>query len=114
MARPKTHKDARKARVVSFRVMDSEFARLAQRAAATNMRVNELAKTLALSKPDKLKVETFMRYDPMLINELNRIGNNLNQMVKRFHMTGRVSPNMEILCDRIDALIDEALKTEGF
>ena len=113
MARPPLKKDARKSRVISYRVTDSEHARLAHRAATANMRLNELAKALALSKSDTLKVETYMKYDPLLINELNRIGNNLNQMVKRFHMTGRVSPKMELLCDRIDQLIDQALEEEN-
>ena len=114
MPRPPKHPDACKVRVISYRVTDSEHAKLAQRAATANMRINEFAKALALSKSDKLTVETTMRYDPMLINELNRIGTNLNQMVKRFHMTGRVSPKMETLCDRIEALIDEAQKAEKF
>ena len=113
MARPPKEKDARKSRVVSYRLTDSEYARLAHRAATTNMRINELAKTLTLSKSETLKVETYMKYDPLLINELNRIGNNLNQMVKRYHMTGRASPLMEDLCDRIDQLIDQAQQVEG-
>lgn len=113
MARPPKHKDARKSHVISYRVTDSEHARLTNRAATANMRINEFAKELALSKSDTLQVETYMKYDPMLISELNRIGNNLNQMVKRFHMTGRISPLMESLCDRIDELIDEAINAEG-
>lgn len=113
MARPKTKTDARKARVVSFRVTDSEFARLAQRAAAANMRLNDFVRTIALTKTDTLKVKTYMRYDPMLISELNRIGNNLNQMVKRYHVTGKTSPYLEALCDRIDELIDQAIEAEG-
>ena len=112
MPRPPKQPDTRKARVISYRVTDHEYARLAERAAIANMRVNEFVKGLALSKSDALKVETTTRYDPRLINELNRIGTNLNQMVKRFHMTGRVSPKMEALCDRIEALIDEAQKAE--
>lgn len=112
MARPRKQKNVRRSKVISYRVTDGEHSRLADRAATANMRVNELAKKLALSRADNLKVETFMRYDPMLISELNRIGNNLNQMVKRFHMTGRVSPYMEALCDRIDQLIDEATAAE--
>ncbi len=99
--------------VISYRVTESEYTRLAHRAATTNMRLNELAKTLALSKSDTLKVETFMKCDPMLISELNRIGNDLNQMVKRFHLTARVSPLMETLCDRIDQLIDQAIEAGG-
>ena len=112
MPRPPKQPDERKTRVISYRVTDSERAKLAQRAATSNMRINEFAKALALSKSDTLTVETTTRYDPMLINELNRIGTNLNQMVKRFHITGRVSPKMEALCGRIDALIDEALNVE--
>ena len=112
MPRPPKQPDTRKAHVISYRVTDSEHVNLARRAAAANLRINEFSKELALSKCNTLKVETTMRYDPRLINELNRIGTNLNQMVKRFHMTGRVSPKMEALCDRIEALIDEAQKAE--
>lgn len=112
MARPKTPKDARKARVISFRVTDSEFARLAQRAAATNMRLNDFVRKIALLKSDTLKVKTYMRYDPMLINQLNRMGNNLNQLVKREHITGKRSSKIEALCEQIEAVIDEAIQAE--
>lgn len=114
MARPPTPKDQRKSHIISYRVNEAEYARLSHRAATANMRINEIAKELALSKSDTLKVETYMKYDPLFIHEINKIGANLNQMVKRFHMTGRVSPLMEALCDRIDDLIDEAKQTEGF
>ena len=103
----------RKTHIVSYRLTDEEYACLSERAVSINLKANEFAKRLALSRKNTLKVNTCRKHDPRLINELSRIGNNLNQMVKRLHMTGTISARAIDLCDRIEALIDEALSEEG-
>jgi len=112
MARPHQSQHARKSRVVSFRLTDAEFTRLAHKAAAANLRIHDLARRLTLSNDSAVEVETIRRTDPMLISQLNRIGHNLNQLVKNAHIFGRVSPQIDALCRKIDHIIDEAVQGE--
>lgn len=102
----------RKTRILSFRVTESEFMRLSHKAAAADLPVNALARKLSVSQVEKLVVEASQRHDPALVKQLYYIGHNLNQLVKNAHIFGRVSPRIEELCRRIDALMDEAIKAE--
>lgn len=110
MARPILPSDRHRVHRVVFRLTDGEHHDLACQAEKLGRRVNDLARRLflsALGTPDQKPV-----YDPALISELNAIGNNLNQITKRLHMTGRLSPSIPDLCQRIEALIDEAIEKE--
>ena len=115
MVRPKIDQSKRKKRTVSFRLTDTEFARLSYKAAVANLPVSRLARRLALSNLKTLVLRTEKRCDPALIKQLQHIGHNLNQLTKNAHIFGRVSIQVEELCVRIDALIDEAIgKEDGF
>lgn len=109
MARPKLNAQDRRTRRIVFRVTEREFERLCALAAAANLRINQLARRAVLSRADKLKIETHSVTDPALLTRLDRIGHNLNQLVKNAHIFGRVSPQVPELCRRIDALMDEAI-----
>ena len=102
----------RKKRIISYRVNDAEFLRLAQRAAASDMPVNQLARHLALTKIEDIVIEARQSHDPALLKQLYHIGHNLNQLVKNAHIFGRISPRVEQLCERIDKLMDESLSEE--
>jgi len=99
----------RKSRVVSFRLTQAEFLRLSYRAAVTNKGINELARKLTLSRVERMTVKHSTRHDPALVQQLHYIGHNLNQMTKRFHATGHLSNSLLLLCQRIEAIVDEAL-----
>jgi hypothetical protein len=43
---------------------------------------------------------------------VKRIGNNLNQLVHNAHIFGRVSPQVETLCQEIHQVVLEAVKEE--
>ncbi|MEM7602598.1 MAG: hypothetical protein AAF357_14430, partial [Verrucomicrobiota bacterium] len=47
---PKRPKASRKSKNVSYRLTESEYLRLAHKAAAADLSVNDLARTLALSR----------------------------------------------------------------
>lgn len=108
MAEPKS----RKTRIISFRVTDSEFMRLSHKAASADLPVNSLARRLTLSQVEKLVIKASRNHDPALVKQLYYIGHNINQLVKNAHIFGRVSPRIEELCRRIDALMDEAMAQE--
>ena len=100
---------ARLSRSISFRLHEADYARVAYQAAVIDLRVNELARLRTLQNDPQIIIQQYRRYDPVLITQLIALGNNLNQMVKRFHMTGRVSPHLESLCIKIEQLIDAAI-----
>ena len=100
----------RLSRSISFRLSEADYARVAYQAAAIDMRVNELARLRTLENDRQIIVRSQRSCDPAFIVQLIAIGNNLNQMVKRLHMTGRVSPHIEALCIKIDQIIDAAIE----
>ena len=108
--KPHLRKPARLPCSVSFRLSAADYARLSYDAAAANLRVNELARQRTLADNPAPTLTSHRRTDPALIVQLIAIGNNLNQLVKRFHITGRAPPNLENLCRRIEHLIDAAMQ----
>lgn len=112
MARPTLHRTRLRTRRIVYRLTDTEFLRLSHRAAQLDMRVNEFARMLALEEDKAASPGTNNRHDPALIRQIYHIGVNLNQLVKNAHIFGRVSPNVEKLCQRIEALMDEAIGKE--
>ena len=112
MTRPKSDQASRKSRVVSFRLTETQFARLAYKAAAANVRVNDLARQLTLSGQGRLSIAVDERSDPALIKQLHHIGHNLNQLVKNAHIFGRVSPKVNELCDQIGQIVHHAVEKE--
>lgn len=112
MARPKKQHDKRKARSVGFRLTETEFAVLTQAAAKANVRPNELARMLALSGERRLSVKVSAACDPALLKRLERIGHNLNQLVRSAHIQGRIPPGIAELCGQIEAIVADALARE--
>ena len=108
MARPKKHADQQKSATVIFRITQSESLRLSHKAAAMGVSVNALARQMALGGSETVQVRTHNHADPALIQQLHHIGVNLNQITKRFHITGNTPRHLETLCKRINALMDKA------
>lgn len=98
---------ANKSRNVSFRLTEAEYAQLAHSAAAADMRPNHLARKLVVSRSAQVSIKTHAACDPALVRQLYHIGHNLNQITKAVHL-GRISPQIETLCQRIEAIMDEA------
>ena len=113
MARPPIEPSQRKAHRIVFRLSQKEMLPLAQKAAALDLSANDLARQLTLSRLERMVVEGCTTRDPAVIKQLYHIGHNLNQLVKNAHIFGRVSPRIEVLCERIDALMNEAIRKES-
>lgn len=115
MARPKSHHSRLMTRRIVFRITEGEFLRLAHKATALNMKVNAAARLLVMIMIERESPRSNgeSRIDPALLKQLYHIGHNLNQLVKNAHIFGRVSPRIEKLCARIEALMDEAVGKEN-
>ena len=70
--------------------------------------VNELARQLTRRGGRRLVIQVARRHDPAFITQLQRIGLNLNQLVKRAHILGGVSPRVNLLCEQIEGLVQDA------
>lgn len=108
MTRPRKTPDEKRSRVVSFRLTSPEYARLEELARRAGLQANELARRLARSER-RVTVQTVSRTDPALIAHLQRLGANLNQLVKNSHIFGRVSPTVDQVCEEIRQLVFKAI-----
>lgn len=50
-------------------------------------------------------------YDFQTVDQLRRIGVNLNQITKVANTTGEVFPGLETVCSKLDTLLDHILET---
>ncbi len=108
MARPKQSREKRRTRVVSFRLTDDEFAELALAAAKSQVQLGELARLMTLSTGKRLVIRVSAACDPALLKQLERIGHNLNQLVRSAHFQGRVPPGVAELCIQIEVIVAKA------
>jgi hypothetical protein len=112
MARPTKNADRRLSRHVVFRLTEEEYKSLHDKAVLAGLSTNELARRLTNRGKQKLVVETTKRIDPAFLKRIDRIGQNLNQLVKNAHTFGRISPQVDALATAIDEIIHEALHEE--
>jgi hypothetical protein len=105
MARPKSESADGKAVKVTFRLTEAEAAILDRRAGKSQLSRSEYLRKIAL-KGGLVVRKTRQEADPALLAELNRIGVNLNQLVRRNHILGKppLRP-VETLCREIETLI---------
>lgn len=110
MSRPRKNAETRRGRQVIFRMTEGEYERLCAEAERAGLTPNELARRLARQARKRLVVRTLRRCDPAFLKRLDRIGQNLNQLVKNAHIFGRISPRVEMLCLAIDEIVSRALE----
>ncbi len=108
MSHPHQVTDPRLTHQIIFRVTDDDFHRLESLAAKSGLGVNELARQLTRRGGRRLVIQVARRHDPAFITQLQRIGLNLNQLVKRAHILGGVSPRVDLLCEQIEGLVQDA------
>jgi hypothetical protein len=113
MPRPRKNRTALASRLVVFRLTEAEYGQLEAIAARAGLRVNELARRITRRGRNRVTVQVTRRHDPAFIAQLRAIGNNLNQLTFRSHLTGEISPKVESLCDEIRQMVLEAVREDG-
>ena len=109
MARPTKKSDRRHSRQVIFRLTEAEYDSLCDKATLAGLPPNDLARRLTSKGKRKRVVNTTRHLDPAFLKRIDRIGQNLNQLVKNAHIFGHLSPQIDHLCTSIDELINEAI-----
>lgn len=110
MARPTLSTNERRSRHVIFRVTEIQYGTLQERAECVGLSINDFARQLVLLRESQIKIKSTRRFDPALINQLARVGNNLNQLTQIAHMTGDISPRLNIILDAIYDIVERARK----
>jgi len=98
-----------------FRLTEEEYALLCAIAARAGLSPNELGRRIIRKVRRRVVINTYRRCDPAFLKRLDRIGHNLNQVVKNAHIFGHVSSRIEQLCALIDEIVTQAMEdtTDG-
>lgn len=104
MPRPKKQAEQKRAHIVSFRLNDSEHARLAQNAQRAALDISDYARLSVLQTP--IIVHQTTTPDMETVDQLRRIGVNFNQIARAFHRTGQTPPDyFQALCHDVETVL---------
>ena len=91
-------------KVMGFRPRTlAEATELRERIAASGLSNSEFLRRAALKS--EVVIHRSAQMDPALIRELNLIGRNLNQLVRKAHLRDQMPPGLEGVCAQIEALV---------
>jgi len=108
--RPLKSSKEKRTRQISYRLTEPEYLPLEAVANRAGLRVNELARRLALqSKQEVQQASQSHAADPAVIKRLDRAGWNLNQLVRNAHIYKNVPPVVAELCEEIRAIVKAAV-----
>lgn len=111
MARPSKQPEEKRAMHVAFRLSARDAEALGTRAKDAGLSLSAYARDMALN--GRVAVVQSRQLDFETLDQLRRIGVNLNQLTRQEHRRGHHDPDyLRHLCDRIETLIDQALDAE--
>jgi hypothetical protein len=88
-------------RQVSFRLTETEYLRLTAFAERAGVHVNEMARIFTTKGDHEITIARSHSPDPAIVKRLDRIGWNLNQLVKNAHTYQNVPPAAAEVCEEI-------------
>ena len=108
MARPKTPEAKRRSRQISIGLTTREHALLHARSASLGLRPVDYARArLFGGKVGTDAAHHAPHLDPLLLAQLSRVGNNLNQIARRMHAFDQPAPpSLDALLQQVRALIN--------
>jgi hypothetical protein len=106
MARPPKDNAESRRHLLSFRLTPRELALLNARLNESGLNRSDFLRFVALKS--RLLVRSVTTADPALIAELNRIGVNLNQLTRTANGIGKVPPDLDRLCRKIEQIVTKA------
>lgn len=112
MSRPRKIKAEKRSHPITFWLTTDEFSVLHDAAERAGLRVNDLARRFACRGSRRIKIKVSKKVDPLYIAQLRALGVNLNQLTRRSHITGEVSPYLETLCEEIRQVVFEAAESQ--
>jgi len=107
MARPKKQTSDKREQWIKARVSPAEHADLLLRAAGAGMSPSEFLRRAALS--GEIVVQQNAGGDFETVDQLRRIGVNLNQLARVANMTGHMPDGLEAALAEVDRLLDRMI-----
>lgn len=107
MGRPRSHPEACRKHWTTIRWTSGEMVALEQRAAQSGLSRSEFIRQMALS--GCITVQQSRSLDAMAIKTLNKLGNLLNQAIKRLHIHGELPPEVASLSTAIEDEVTRAI-----
>ena len=111
MARPRLNPAERRTRQINVRVTESEAEQLRQLASSARLTVAAYLRRRGLGRRVRAVRERRLAAEDR--RELNRIGVNLNQMVRAMHSGRAVHPGLRAAVERAAALVETLLDEGG-
>lgn len=107
MARPTKSAAESRTEPVRYRLTKAEWRQAELKARAAGMSVPLYLRRAGLAARVVVR-QVPVTADARLVAELNRIGVNLNQMVRAYHAAGTVPTELRATCKRIEELVVQA------
>ncbi len=107
MARPKKSADKRLTERLEIRLTSSDYSTALRSAKAAGMTISDYSRQMLLS--GQVVIKQTRKLDYAAYDQLRRLGILLNQLTKTSNYTGKISPEIVRLSDRIDRLIKQNL-----
>ncbi|MEZ4938757.1 MAG: plasmid mobilization relaxosome protein MobC [Crocinitomicaceae bacterium] len=107
MARPKKeHTEKLTKHLPAVRCSESEYASIQARAAQASMTVSEFVRQMALNGKVVIKES---QADFELMDQLRRIGVNLNQLTRKAHVRGEFPEGLRDVYEQLQSVFDKLL-----
>lgn len=107
MARPqKSETDKRTERLPHVRCTKGEKATIASKAAQAGMSVSDYIRKMAIEGEVVVRES---QTDFALVDQLRRIGVNINQITQRLHQTEKLPPDLSNVWRRLNNLLDRVI-----
>lgn len=99
-------------RYIQLRVTDDELTAIKERAGnvSTSTFLRQLALDQPIAQPPNPSREIIHKCDPDLIREVNRIGNNINQIAKHLNEGNKLSNAVMIALLNLQTSLDETVQ----
>jgi hypothetical protein len=111
MARPKKADDAKRECIVTLRCTEAERAALQSKAAAVSMTQGAYLREMAISGRVVVKQTTAPDFE--LVNQMRKIGVNLNQIAKVANATGAMPATLSHTLTEVETALFRLLKASG-
>ena len=105
MARPKKLQEERLTERIKFDVRRSDFLHASQNAEKAGMSLTAYSRQQFLK--GRVVIKKTRHLDYAAYDQLRRIGVNLNQIARKFHMTGKTPKELSRVCVRIEKFLME-------
>ena len=111
MARPKkSTSEKRTHRLPHVRCTPSEYARIQARSSQAGITLSAFVRQMVLEGAVKVTPSVQTPLDFALVNELNRIGTNLNQLTRIANTTGQMPGGLETIWKKLDGVLDQIIE----